>query len=447
MTVNIISRKLIKPSTPTPQNLKKYKISFTDEISLPSNMNIILFYPPNPNSNPITIHLEESLAKILPQFYPFAGRYIKKDHLVDCNDEGAEFVEAEANDIELMDFIAKTENHQLNDLVSLKLLDADKHLDPLLSVQITHFKCGGLSICVSMSHRISDASTLGTFIAAWSNANNTNTNNNTEPIITNFDSPSLFPGINLEYSFQPPNPPLIIKRLSFNKEAISSLRSKLSPNKFISRVRLVTALISKALIGVEIAKYGKSRACFIGQIVNMRGKTIPPLPKHSYGNLIIQSITQCMAANETKQIGLQELVNIIGDAIDKTVYDCAELLSVGQDQRMKIILDPLVSLMEMLQNGRINNNIMFSDMSKVGLYENDFGWGTPVWVGVELMHGENFTLLMGNKEGDGIEAWVHLDPNDVPYFEQDEVMKMFATTWPKNSSDSPSFPLQIKSTL
>ncbi|GFP85235.1 pelargonidin 3-o-(6-caffeoylglucoside) 5-o-(6-o-malonylglucoside) 4'''-malonyltransferase [Phtheirospermum japonicum] len=410
MAVNIISRKLIKPCTPTPQSLKKYKISFTDEIGPANNMNIILFYPPNPNpnQNPITSHLQESLAKILPQFYPFAGRYIKKDHLVDCNDEGAEFVEAEANDIELMDFIAKTKNHQLNDLVSLDVFDVDKIQDPLLSVQITHFKCGGLSICVSMSHRISDASTLGTFIAAWSNANN----NNPEPVMPSFDSPSLFPGINLEYDLKQTFNTTITKRLLFNKEAISSLRSKLRPKNEKGY----------ALLGVALAKYGKSRHYFIGQPVNMRGRTIPPLPKHLCGNLSMPSITQCMA---TKEIGLQELVNIIGDAIDKTNNDCAELLSASEDRRIKMILDPITSVVKIVESGE-NNTIMFTDWSKFGFYEADFGSGNkPVWVSCWILYGENCTVLMGNKEGDGIEALVALNPNDVPYFEQDEDMKLF----------------------
>ncbi|GFP90316.1 pelargonidin 3-o-(6-caffeoylglucoside) 5-o-(6-o-malonylglucoside) 4'''-malonyltransferase [Phtheirospermum japonicum] len=416
MMVNIISRKLIKPSTPTPQELKKYKISFIDELSPPININVILFYPPNPspNPNPITSHLQESLAKILPQFYPSAGRYIKKDHLVDCNDEGAEFVEAEENDIYLMDFIAKTENHQLKGLLSREMLHADKTEDPLLSVQVTHFKCGGLSISVSMSHRISDGSTLGTFIAAWSNANN----NNPEPVMPSYDAPSLFPGINLEYAFKPILKPTIMKRLLFNKEAISSLRSKLRPKNESGY----------ALVGVELAKYGKSRDYFIRHEVNIRGRTIPPLPKHLCGNLSMPSITQCIAANGTEEIGLQEIVNILGDAIDKTTNDCAELLSAGEDRRKEIIVDPIATFVNNYESGE-NNTIAFTDWSKFGFYEADFGLGNkPVWVSSWVLYGENFTILMGNKEGDGIEALVQLKPSDVPYFEQDEDMKLFTIT-------------------
>ncbi|GFP96749.1 pelargonidin 3-o-(6-caffeoylglucoside) 5-o-(6-o-malonylglucoside) 4'''-malonyltransferase [Phtheirospermum japonicum] len=428
MKVNVISTELIKPCTPTPENLTKYKISFLDELSPPTNASMIFFYrAPFPKPKPtILTHLQESLSQILPKFYPFAGRYIKEDHSVDCNDEGAEFVKAEATDIDLMDFIAKkTNNDQLVDLLSRQTDDVDKSTDPLLSVQITNFKCSGLAMCVTTSHRIADACSVRTFIAAWSDASN---NINPTTIIPSFDSPSLFPGINLEYDPEPPHN-IVVKHLLFNKEAISSLRSKLWPTNekpgFISRARVASALIAKAMIGVDIAKHGKLRDCFIIQIVNMRGRTIPPLPKHSFGNLLVQSITQCMDANENKELGIQELVNILGDAIDKSITDCAELLSVGEDRRIKMIMDPIADFRKRLASEE-TNAIWFSDLSKFGFYElGDFGWGKPVWIGIGHLFGPNVTLFMDNKEGDGLEAWVYLNQNDVPYFEQDEDMKLF----------------------
>ncbi|KAI3470294.1 hypothetical protein Pfo_026957 [Paulownia fortunei] len=398
MKVNVVSRKLIKPSTPTPQNFNKYKISFTDELSPQMNVSVILFYP----SKPKAFHLEESLAKILPQFYPLAGRYIKKDHLVDCSDHGAEFVEAEAVDIQLIDLIAKMTTEELNYLLPCQSYEVDEVTDPLMSIQVTEFKCGGLVISVSVSHRIFDASS------------------------------------NLDYNFEPSrtrDPSIVVKRFSFKKEAITSLRSKLRPNdtgsgvlsrsRVISRVRVVCSLIAMALIGVDRAKYGKSRACLIAQAVNMRERTIPPLPKHSCGNLVIQSVTQYMAATETKDIGYQDLVYLLGDAIDKTITDCGEILSLGEDGHNIIIL-PMANLIERLESGEMNV-LWFSDWSKFGFYEADFGWGKPVWASIGTMPAQNLTILMDNKEGDGIEAWVHLNHNDMSYFEQDEELRLFTT--------------------
>ncbi|KAL3635053.1 hypothetical protein CASFOL_022107 [Castilleja foliolosa] len=429
MKVNIISKKLIKPSTPTPQSLNKYKISFIDELMPPMFISVTLFYPPNPNPNPIITRLQESFSEILPRFYPFAGRYIKKDHLVDCNDEGAEFVEAEANDIELMDFISKTKsNEELDNLLSRRTRDVDKPEDPLLSVQVTKFKCGGLSIGISLSHRISDGSSLGRLITAWSNA--TNSHNNQEPIIPTFDSSSLFPGENLDSDYETPQSSVAVKRLLFNKEAISSLRSKLRPSEngegYLSRVRVASAVIAKALIGVELAKMGKkSRDCFIVQIVNMRSRTIPPLNEHLNGNVVAVAVAQCIAANETKEKGLQELVYLIGDAIGKTIDDCEKLLSLDENGRKKILREPVFKVAERLASGD-SLVLWFTDWSKFGFYKADFGFGNmPVWVRIGTATSGNQIVFIENKEGDGIEAWVHLDPNDVPYFEMDEDMKLY----------------------
>ncbi|GFP85228.1 pelargonidin 3-o-(6-caffeoylglucoside) 5-o-(6-o-malonylglucoside) 4'''-malonyltransferase [Phtheirospermum japonicum] len=412
MKVNIISKKLIKPCTPTPQNLNKYKISFLDEIGSPINLNIILFYPPNPKPT-IQSQLQESLAKILPQFYPLAGRYIQKDHLVDCNDEGAEFVEAEANDIELIDLIAESKDHQLNDLLSRQAFDVDGSTDPLLSIQITKFKCGEFAISISVSHRIFDASSLGTFIAAWSNANNHSDTGNT--IITpSFDSPSVFPGKSPGNDvIQRPrtrDPNIVVKRLLFNKEYITNLRSK------SSRVRVVSAVIAKALIGVELAKYGKSRDCYIAQPVNMRGRTISPLPEHACGNLSAMSVAKCMDANETNEKGLDELVSMLGDAIDKTISDIAQVLPLGEDGH-DVTLGTMLRPREILKSREVSV-LLFSDWSEFGLYEADFGWGKLVWAGIGTMPRQHAMVLMDNKEGDGIEVWVHLNINDVPYFER-----------------------------
>ncbi|GFP86544.1 pelargonidin 3-o-(6-caffeoylglucoside) 5-o-(6-o-malonylglucoside) 4'''-malonyltransferase [Phtheirospermum japonicum] len=404
MKVNVISTKLIKPCTPTPQNLNKYQISLTDELAAPLNINVILFYPSSNHApKPISAHLQESLAKILPQYYPLAGRYIKKDRLVDCNDEGAEFVEAEATDIELM-IDLKTKNVPLDDLLSRQFYEIDQATDPLLSIQITTFKCGGLTIGISVSHRILDGSSFGTFVAAWSNSARGIT-----IISPTFDSLTLFPRQNIAIDFEPPrtrDTTIVAKRLLFNKEDITNLRSKIRPKKSCEKV-----IVSR----VRLAKNGKSRECFIYQLIDMRGRTIPPLPKHSCGNLAIPTVTQCMAADETSmEMGFEELVYQHGDDINKTISGVAQMFSSGEDGN-SVILGSIDKIKEIFMTANI---LMFSDFSKFGFYEADFGWGKPVWAGIGTLPREQSTTLMANKEGDGIEAWVHLNQNDVPDFER-----------------------------
>ncbi|KAL7106346.1 hypothetical protein ACP275_07G107100 [Erythranthe tilingii] len=441
MKVKVVSRKLIKPCTSTPPNLKKYKLSYMDERIPPINVGVILFYPPSSNyttKQKISHQLEESLSKILPEFYLLAGRHITNDHVVDCSDQGAEFLEAEAADVDLTDLLRIKEAELLNDFLPTKFYQVDKSpTDPLLSIQITELmSCGGLVISVSVCHRIFVASSLGTFIMAWSNSTNDNNNHHPIAICPSFKSPSLFPGTNLSPVRASYDPSIGFKRFSFGKDAIASLRKKLSrlgPPTRISRVRLVCAVMAKALFGVDRAKHdgGESRSCLVSQAVNMRGRTTPTLQKHSCGNLVLFSLTPFfnIPAAETTNgddvvIGIEQLVGILGDSLERTIADCAKPFSPGWHT---VMMGPVADMFAKLRSGEINYSITFSDWSKFGFYEADFGWGKPVGAGIGIMPRENSVILMDNKEGDGIEAWVKLNRDDMSLFEQDDDIKLYTT--------------------
>ncbi|KAL7145306.1 hypothetical protein ABFS83_07G072600 [Erythranthe nasuta] len=440
MKVKIVSKKLIKPCTPTPPNLNQYNLSYTDETSPPMNVGIILFYPPNPNTNipkEIGVHiheLEKSLSEILPQFYPLAGRFIKNDHLVDCSDQGVEFVEAAVDDdVDFIGLVSKMKLEELNDLLPSKFRRVyESPTDPLVSIQVTEFKCGGLAISVSVTHRIFDASSVGTFIAAWSNA--ANNKNPTMAISPSFESPSLFPGRKPpaggppELSSPSVDPPSVtVKKYTFNIDAIRRLKSSIiSKNSMsVSRVRVVCAVIAKALVAMDRAILGgKSRPCLIVQAVNIRARTNPPIPKHSCGNLSMMSLTRFVPENDDvigKNNSIQELVDALGDSLQETIADCYRMFSLDANS---IIMDPVATVRQALAGDEVNV-VMISDWSKFGFYGADFGWGKPIGAGIGPFSGEKMIVLMDSKEGDGIEAWVHLNADDMAYFEQDEDIKLY----------------------
>ncbi|KAL7145316.1 hypothetical protein ABFS83_07G073600 [Erythranthe nasuta] len=388
------------------------------------NVGIILFYT-IPKERLHIHELEESLSQILPKFYPLAGRFIKNDHLVDCSDQGVEFVVAEVvdDDVAFIDLLSKMETRQLIDLLQPKFHRVDElPTDPLLSIQVTQFKCGVLAVSVSVSHRIFDAASVGTFITAWSS--NANDNNFGGKISPSFESIVLFPGNGPSSGpcLTAPCPPTPVgKMFCFKKDAITSLRSKLTT--YYSRVRVVCAVIAKALIGVDRAKRGgKSRPCHIIQTINMRGRTIPPLPKHSCGNL---SVLAPILITTDKVVGIEQLVDILGGGLEKRFDDCAEMFSPGGRGWQGVITGPLADMVENLCSDEVNT-IMFTDWSKLGLYEADFGWGQkPLGAGIGATPHEKTIVLMDNKEGDGMEAWVHLNGDDMAYFEQDDDIKLY----------------------
>lgn len=435
MKINVISNKLIKPSTPTPQSLNPYKISFTDEFCPPMNVRILLFYPSGSIHIP---NLELSLPQILPRFYPLAGRFIKEEHLVDCSDQGAEFIEAKAAAVESMDLVRTMESHHLNRLLPRHFYELDESAaTPLLSVQATHFNCGGTAIGISVSHRIFDGSSLETFVLAWSE--HCGGGAAAAAIAPSFDSPSLFPRGDLDCTSAMDkseiwNLAICAKRFLFTNDAIARLRSELrrgegggeeSSDRITSRVRVLCAVISKALIGVDRTRTGRSRPCLVVQAFNMRKRTEPALPNHSCGNLVLQSVTRTMSSVEAENISVGELVGVLGDALARTTSDCSRILTAGADGLNEMVVGPVVTAFEKSASGKANA-VWFADWSKFGFCRTDFGWGKPVWASIGPVAGDFMTVLMEGEEGGGIEAWVHLKADDMACFEEEEGIRLFA---------------------
>lgn len=217
-------------------------------------------------------------------------------------------------------------------------------------------------------------------------------------------------------------PKIIAKRLLFDKAALTSLRSNIKPDT-ISDGEVVSGVIAKALIRLDRAKHGKNREFVVFQPINMRERTIPPQSKHVCANLTFTTLTAPAAASE--EIEVQEIVDVIGEGVRANVAELAGILSQDTDGR-DIIIKSLEGLMKAISN-RETNFIVFSDCSEFEFYEADFGWGKPVWTTITPQRlRSNATVLMRSREGDGIEAWVHLYQDDMPRFEEDEDITPFA---------------------
>jgi len=82
------------------------------------------------------------------------------------------------------------------------------------------------------------------------------------------------------------------------------------------------------------------------------------------------------------------------------------------------------------------NYIAFTSWCNFGLYDIDFGWGKPIWVSLVGSSGNsktvfsNLVMLMDTRSGDGIEAWVSLDKEDMVVLGQDKELLAFASMDP-----------------
>ncbi|KAI3939809.1 hypothetical protein MKW92_023000 [Papaver armeniacum] len=451
MKVEVVSKEIIKPSCSTPHHLKTFNLSYLDQIAPPSQIALLLYYANDHDSDGRIISetdgygsaLKKSLAETLSKFYPLAGRIIDNS-FVDCNDDGVDYFET------------KVSNCQLSQLIQLpNVQDLAKTLLPfdpfanndegdstkLLSVQVNVFEdCGGIVIGLCISHKLADACSVITFINDWASI--------TRAIFTGdhhqqikgplFEAQSLFPLKEFLTGSNPPPPPsniaaddvIVAKKFVFDSSKLAELKKKA---KFISefdgvheqyqptRFEALSALIWRCFIDTDQAKNKGTNATEVYLAVfaiNLRARMIPPLPLNSFGNVTSVALPMVMnvevaGTKKNDQQYYPYLVGKVKDSLKKIDGDYVRDL-----QTSNAFLDGMKSF---AQNGPSAETLTlgFTSWCRLPIYEANFGWGKPIWVGSCAVPMKNVVSLMDtNSSGDGIEAWVSLSKEDMDEFER-----------------------------
>uniref|UniRef100_K4BPC3 Uncharacterized protein n=1 Tax=Solanum lycopersicum TaxID=4081 RepID=K4BPC3_SOLLC len=165
--IPIISKKIIKPSSPTPSTQRWHNLSLIDQVVDNLYMPFVFFYS-NHQVATIPKHqfsefLTNSLSKTLASYYPWAGSLIN-NATIECDDHGAEFFEVEINS-------------SMNEVIHNPDLTFPKGLSwgylssstsgVLIVVQLSHFECGGIALSLCMSHKVGDACSAYFFLRDW----------------------------------------------------------------------------------------------------------------------------------------------------------------------------------------------------------------------------------------------------------------------------------------
>ncbi|KAK3195433.1 hypothetical protein Dsin_026743 [Dipteronia sinensis] len=421
MEVQIISKKLIKPSVPTPFHLHNMSISFMDQLLPPLYMPSIFYYLDHTvKSVKRQKQLEKSLSEILTLFYPLAGRYIKENLSVSCNDEGVEYIEALVNSQLSPILLGEFETKELNCFLPDEL--EESATSPLVAIQVNIFNCGGLAIGLRSSHRIIDGFTFSMFMNGW--AKTCKVGNINDVTIPNFESGILFPprdlsGFQFLHSPKIKSHELVTKVFSFDQETISKL--KIEAGCKPSTTEVLTALIMRAKINAAAAR-ARNRTCLLLVLMNLRGKTFRKIPENCCGNIYTR-ITARFEADESKILGFNDFVDQVRDAKRNTMMEYAKKeCSDDEDGFFSKVVKPCIDIVEETSKGELDVH-MFSSLISLPFHQADFGWGMPDWVSMGKMSSKSvFFIARSNGSGDKkglIEAWVTMDKDDMAFFEKD----------------------------
>lgn len=442
--VEITRRESIKPYSPTPQHLGTVKLSMLDQISPDMYVPMILFYPfitafkhSHTQQNPIEKaserlqRLRETLSKALALYYPFAGR-LRNNLFVECNDEGAEFVEAKAQ-VSMSTILENPDQVSLTKFITAQPESGQEaHGGSLLFVQATIFVCGGISIGLSFSHKLADSCTVGEFVRTWSKItyeNNLEPNSLTKPGFG--QTCELFPPIIIPESLPSEKPSIELarekcstRRYVFTAKKIAALKRVLGNNP--TRVLAVSSLLWKCAMKACASKSNEPEfsSSALWMAMNMRKRIVPPFGDNIAGNLL-SGVTVKTDPRDKEVDGLQGLMGKLRKGMDEAAKSYSEKGNVLRTVQRQL---------EETQSAMMSDDTEFcicTSWCRFGFYEADFGWEKPTWVSVVASSEfKNSILLMDTKDGDGIEAWLVFAEENMALIETDKELLSFASLNP-----------------
>ncbi|KAB5537789.1 hypothetical protein DKX38_015322 [Salix brachista] len=415
VNVEIVTREVIKPSSPTLNHLRKFNLRLLDLLAPVSYEPLVFLYSnlqQQLTGTQKSQRLKRSLSVTLTRLYPLAGR-IKDGVSIECNDSGAVFVESRVSCL-LSKFLEKPDAELLGKFIPVGTESPEALAGSLVLVQANFFACGGLAIGACISHKVADPVT---FIKAWAAAAFGSVDDST--VIPFFNAPPVSPPRNSSLT-KPAAVDLtsdkcVTKRVVFDASKIAALQAKAASESVTcpTRFEAVTALIWKCAMNASRSNSEHLRYSILSQSVDLRKRMAPPMPENTIGNLVgyfASCATEC-------EIELQSLVGQLRQGLRGFMGEGKAFMATSESS----------------QDGDVDFYVS-TDFCTFPFYGIDFGWGKPAWVTVPARANKNAIITMDARDGRGVEAWVTLTEEDMTFFERDREL-LAAASFDPNALD------------
>lgn len=381
--------------------------------------------------------LKEALGKVLVPYHFMAGRLklnLEKGRLeIDCNRAGALFAAANC-DLNLSDLGDVTYPNPVFRNLVLQGVHARKFgaNPPLLMMQVTRFKCGGVVLGMSMNHAMFDGVGAMEFMMNFSSiARGDGLIAYPLPDRTCFKARDI-PEIKYEHleglklsdipqemrnSFTTADvanseisnislpPDYSYKVFPFSGEMVEKLKKKAMEDgtlKKCSSFDAIAALVWQARTrAVDMPPDVPSKMLFA---VDIRSKMDPPLPKGYAGNGVFSSY--CIEpAGAVKERPLSFCVEKVQEGVARVTNDYVRS-SMDFSETYKAI-------------PALPGGIFLSAWWKIPFQLVDFGFGKPVYAGPIVNAMVEFVLLLSNGKHDGgLNIYIALQNHQLDKFEQ-----------------------------
>jgi len=217
----------------------------------------------------------------------------------------------------------------------------------------------------------------------------------------------------------------VVKRFVFDAPAIADLRAKYSANnKNIENPRptrmeaLSTFIWSRFLAATQQEK-DPNKVYAAHLMANLRTRLDPPLSENYFGNISANTVAVFPWDTE---VGFDGIVVPVRDAIKQVNMNYVKILKENGGQTTFSLEN-----YEKFIRGEVVY-LAFTSLCRFPVYEADFGWGEPVWVGSAKLYYKNLVTFLDTKSGNGIEAWINLDEEDMAKFEIDKELLAYVSS-------------------
>ncbi|KAI3463475.1 hypothetical protein Pfo_020138 [Paulownia fortunei] len=412
MRINVKGSTMVRPMAATPNG--SLWISSLD-LMMPASYHTrtVYFYRSTGAANFFdpTV-LKAALSRALVEFYPVAGRLKRvKDRIeINCNGEGVLFVEAESDGSvdDLGDFDPRPE------LSLIPTVDYSQGIStyPLLVLQVTHFKCGGVCLGVANEHHLSDGLSALHFINTWSDIAR-----GLDVAIPPFLDRSLLRARNppqLQFTHIEYHPPPAMKIPQHNSNT-----SDAAPETTFSIFKLTCDLLNalkancreddgnrvtystyEVLAGHVWRCVCKARRLPEDQETKLyistdgRSRLRPSLPQGYFGNVIFTA-TPIAFSGELQSNPVKFGVRKIHDALARMDND---YLRSGLDY---LELQSDLSATARGAHTYKCPNLGIISWVRLPIYDADFGWGKPIYMGPGAPTSEGKSYLLPSPTKDG----------------------------------------------
>nr|XP_043607573.1 shikimate O-hydroxycinnamoyltransferase-like [Erigeron canadensis] len=360
--------------------------------------------------------MKDALSRALVAFYPFGGR-LKEDETgrleVDCQGQGALFVEAESDDV--IDYFGEfAPTMELRILIPAVDYSLPIESNPVLILQVTHFKCGGVALGVGVQHNVADGTSTFHFINTWSDMARgldltmppfidrsfLHARDPPQPAFEHVEFRPTTPA--LKSSLEAPSNETVpsIFKLSREQLNVLKLKSKEDGNPMItcSTFELISGHIWKCMCKARGLPDDQETRLYIA--TNGRARFQPNLPKCYFGNVVVYSTPTSIAGeiqSNPSSCAARKIHNAIRMSDDDYLKSTLDYLELQPD--LKTLLGGIFQSYK-------SSNLGITSWAKLPLYDADFGWGPPIFVGPAGLQAEGLGFVLPSPFNDGSLSFV-----------------------------------------